>query len=252
MAANPMMRSQQESEAHLKRKGWGTLILTGLTLALASVAPNIFPAAEAGYDSMSALAKYWLIPSIIGLAAIALLTRKGNPLISRSIAWGALSGGIATTVLEAVRITGFHLGYMPGSLPKLMGVLLLNRFMLGPDLASNLAGWAYHFWNGAAFGIIFVLLVGTKRIWAGLPYALAIAVGFMLSPVVRSLGVGYFGLQFSVGFPVVVFLAHIGYGLTLGWLAHRSLGFQPSTVLRGIRFVFGRTTQEDRATRAQG
>lgn len=241
------MGSQRESEANLKRTGWGTLILGGLTLALASVAPNIFPAAEAGYSSMSTLAKYWLIPSIIGLAVIALLTRKRNPLISRSIAWGALSGGIATIALEVVRIIGFHLGYMPGSLPKLMGVLLLNRFMLGPNLASDLAGWGYHFWNGAAFGIIFVLFVGTKRIWAALPYALAIAVGFMVSPVVRSLGIGYFGLQFSVGFPVVVFLAHIGYGLTLGWLAHRFLGSQPSTVLWSTRFVFGRTAREDRA-----
>lgn len=58
-------------------------------------------------------------------------------------------------------------------------------------------------------------------------YALAIAVGFMLSPVVGLLGIGYFGLQFSDGFLVVVFLAHIGYGLALGWLAHRFLGSQP-------------------------
>lgn len=147
----------------MKRKGWGTLILTGLTLGLASVTPNIFPAAEATYDSMSTLAKYWLIPSIIGLAVIALLARKRNPLISRPIAWGALSGGTAATAPESAQITGFHLGYMPGSLPKLMGVLLLNRFMLGPNLASDIAGWGYHFWNRAAFGIIFVLFVGTKR-----------------------------------------------------------------------------------------
>jgi hypothetical protein len=206
----------------------GKLLLIGLVLALAAVGPNIFPAAEAGHGTMDVLAKQFLFPSIIGLAIIALLAWKRNPAVARSIAWGALAGGIATIALEAVRITGFHLGYMPGSLPELMGVLLLNRFALGPDTASNIAGWAYHFWNGAAFGIIYVLLIGTRKWWAGALYGLAVGVGFMLSPVVQALGVGYFGLQFSAGFPVVVSLAHAAFGTALGLLARRFLGPQPN------------------------
>jgi hypothetical protein len=233
------------------RKGLGTLLLTGLTLALASVGPNIFPAAMAGYGALNVLAKQWLIPSIIGLVIIALLARKRSPLIARSIAWGALAGGIATIGLEAVRITGFHLGYMPGSLPKLMGVLLLDRFALGPSTASNIAGWAYHFWNGAAFGIIFVLLIGAKRMWAGLVYGLAIGVGFMVSPVVQSLGVGYFGLDFSVGFPLVVLLAHAAFGLALGWLARRFLGLQPSVVLSHIQLIMGHIKHARELTESQ-
>ena len=232
------------------RKGLGTLILTGLALALASVGPNIFPAAMAGYGTLNVLAEQWLIPSIIGLAVIALLARKRSPLIAGSIAWGALAGGVATVALEAVRITGFHLGYMPGSLPKLMGVLLLDRFALGPSTASNIAGWAYHFWNGAAFGIIFVLLVGTKRVWAGLVYGLVIGLGFMVSPVVQSLGVGYFGLDFSIGFPVVVSLAHAAFGLALGWLAHRFLGRQPSIVLSRIKLILGHDVRAREPTEA--
>jgi Family of unknown function (DUF6789) len=233
------------------RKGLGTLILTGLALALASVGPNIFPAAMAGYGTLKLLAEQWLIPSIVGLAVIALLARKRSPLIARSIAWGALAGGVATIALEAVRIAGFHLGYMPGSLPKLMGVLLLDRFALGPSTASNIAGWAYHFWNGAAFGIIFVLLVGTKRVRAGLLYGLVIGLGFMVSPVVQSLGVGYFGLDFSIGFPVVVTLAHAAFGLALGWLARRFLGRQPSIVLSSIRLILGHGVRATELTGAE-
>jgi hypothetical protein len=232
------------------RKGLGTLILTGLALALASVGPNIFPAAMAGYGRLNVLAEQWLIPSILGLAVIALLARKRSPLIARSIAWGALAGGIATVALEAVRITGFHLGYMPGSLPKLMGVLLLDRFALGPSTASNIAGWAYHFWNGAAFGIIYVLLIGTKRFGAAILYGLAIGVGFMVSPVVQSLGVGYFGLDFSIGFPVVVSLAHAAFGLALGWLAHRFLGRQRSVVISRIRLILGHEVRATEFTEA--
>jgi len=32
-----------------------------------------------------------------------------------------------------------------------MGVLLLDRFALGPSALSDIAGFSYHFWNGAAF-----------------------------------------------------------------------------------------------------
>lgn len=226
-------QAQPESEVKVKQI-IQKLLLISIILALASVAPLIFPAAMAGHGTLNVLAEYYLIPSIIGLAAIALLARWRAPWASRSIAWGALAGAGATVGLEVVRIIGFHLGYMPGSMPELMGVLLLNRFALGPDAASNLAGWAYHFWNGAAFGIIYVMLVGTRRVWGGILYGLAVGVGFMLSPVVQSLGVGYFGLDFSVGFPIVVTLAHIAFGTLLGILAQQFLGRQPGVILSEI------------------
>jgi hypothetical protein len=243
-------QAQQESEDNV-RNSLGTLLLAGLTLALASVGPLIFPVAMAGYGTLNVLAKQWLIPSVIGLAIIALIAWKRNPLIARSIAWGGSAGGISTIALEAVRISGFHLGYMPGSLPQLMGVLLLDRFALGPNAASNLAGWAYHFWNGAAFGIIFVLLFGTKRAWAALLYGLALGVGFMVSPVVKSLGIGYFGAEFSIGFPVVVSLAHAAFGIALGLLTRRFLRSQPSALISLIRLNYGHLIQQGYPSRLQ-
>ncbi len=222
------------------KRNWGTLILTAITLALASVGPLIFPIAESGTSTLSALGLHWMVPAIVLLAIIALASGRRQPLIRRSIAWGALAGLIATVGLECVRIPGFHLGYMPGSMPKLMGVLLLNQFMTGPTLLSNIAGWAYHFWDGASYGIIYVLLIGTRRRWAAIPYAFAIGTIFMLSPVVRSMGIGYFGLQFSVGFLVVVYLAHLVFGSILGWLSRRFLQSQPSTFLWSLLFLFGK------------
>ena len=232
------------------RKSWGTLILTGATLALASVGPLIFPIAQSGTGSLSALALHWLIPSIAVLAIIAFVVRNNYPQIARSITWGALSGCIAAAGLEAIRIPGSHMGYMPGSLPKLMGVLLLNQFMTGPTVLSNIAGWAYHFWNGAAFGIIYVLLLGTKRRWSAWIYGLVIGIIFMLSPVVRALGIGYFGLQFSIGFPIVVSLAHLAFGILLGWLAQRFVGSQPGAFVWCFRVLFGRTGHEDQSAPA--
>lgn len=210
------------------------MILIAIFLLLAAVGPNIFPAAEAGYGTLSQFAVLLLLPAGAALIVLALAVRR-QPDLWRAVVGGAAAGAVATLALEAVRMTGYHLGYMPGNLPQLMGVLLLNRFALGPSFASDLAGFAYHFWNGASFGIVYALLVGSRRVWAGIVYGLAVGVGFLLSPVVASLGVGFLGLQFSIGFPVTVLLAHAAFGLSLGWLAQRWAGGLPAPWLSAVR-----------------
>jgi hypothetical protein len=199
-----------------------------LALTAASVGPLIFPAAQSGHGTMPFLATRILVPAIFILAVVAIATSSGAGSLGGSIVRGAAAGALATLALEAIRIAGFRMGYMPGNLPRLMGVLLLNRFALGPSFVSDVVGWGYHFENGASFGIIYVLLLGTSRRWAGVLYGFAVGIGFLLSPVVLSLGVGYFGLQFSVGFPITVLAAHLAFGLALGILSHRFLGDQPS------------------------
>ncbi len=216
------------------------MLFIALALVLAAIGPNIFPAAQAGYGDLSTFATHMLLPAIAALLILALALRHRQPDIWQAIAWGAAAGAIATLALEAVRLTGYRLGYMPGNLPRLMGVLLLNRFAQGPNLSSDIAGWAYHFWNGASFGIIYALVFGTRRLWTGVVYGLAIGVGFMLSPVVSSLGVGYFGLQFSKGFPVTVLLAHAAFGLALAWLAKRWTQAQRSVFWASARACFQR------------
>jgi len=221
----------------------GFLLLA--TLAASSVGLLIFPAAQAGYGTMPQFAKSFLFPSVAVLIAVAVLSRKSAPAIARSILWGGLAGALATIGLEIVRIAGYRAGYMPGNLPRLMGVLLLDRFALGPSLASDIAGWAYHFWNGASFGIIYVLIFGASRRWAGLLYGIFAGLGFLVSPVVISLGVGYFGLQFSPGFPITVLAGHAAFGLLLGTLAKRFLSAQSSvlvTELRELRIFRGMNT----------
>lgn len=85
---------------------------------------------------------------------------------------------------------------MPGNLPELMGVPLLDRFAPGPSTAFTAAGFAYHFW--------------------AVPYGLAIGTGFLASPVVASLGVGPFGKDFGWHFAATVLTAHALYGVVLG------------------------------------
>jgi hypothetical protein len=210
-------------------------VLLFMALAAASVAPLIFPAAQAGYGTMAQSARYILLPAAIILVLLAAIRRKSAPAISKSVVWGGIAGAIATIGLEVIRITGFEMGYMPGNLPRLMGVLLLDRFALGPSFASDFVGWLYHFWNGACFGVVYALVFGASRRWPGVLYGILVGLGFLVSPVVLSLGVGYFGLQFSIGFPITVLTAHVVFGVLLGMLAHRFLSGQPSVLMTELR-----------------
>lgn len=201
----------------MKQIRWQTVAARLMVLVLASLAPAAFPLAEMGYSSLHEFAKLLILPGAAGLfVAWAALRRCGWRDISSAISKGALAGAVATLALEAVRYTGFRLGFMPGNLPELMGVLLLDRFALGPSTASTIAGFAYHFWNGACLGIIFAILAAGRSRWWAIPYALVIGLGFLLSPVVLALGVGIFGKDFGWHFAATVLLAHAAFGTALG------------------------------------
>ena len=200
------------------------LLLISVLLALAAVSPNLFPAAQAGMASFPSLVSKFLFPSaalILIIIIIAKILKYTD--VARLAINGIVAGIISTVALEIFRESGFRLGMMPGDLPRLMGVLILNQFASGPDIWSDLAGWAYHFWNGAAFGLIFSLLFGQSKLWQGIFYGLLIGVGFMISPVVKSLGIGLFGVDFKKGYEFVttVTIAHIAYGFTLSLLLKR-------------------------------
>ena len=140
------------------------IVLLLMLLFLSAVAPNLFVMAQKGIAPLSSLAAGFLIPSIVFIAIILVISRilKYSDIVRLTLN-GIVAGLIATIALEIFRESGFRLGTMPGQLPRLMGVLILDQFASGPDLGSDIAGWAYHFWNGAAFGIIFSLLFGQSK-----------------------------------------------------------------------------------------
>jgi len=190
---------------------------------LAGTAPNLFPIAQAGYAKFSTLGEYVLLPVVFLLVGLYIFAVSRAPRLADTLRTGAAAGMVATLGLEVVREIGYHLGWMPGDMPMLMGVQLLDQFMEGPSLLSNLAGWGYHFWNGASFGIIMALLLGRVRWWAGPVYGILIGVGFMVSPVVTAIGVGKFGTLSGPGFAVTVTVAHIVFGIVLGAILERRL-----------------------------
>lgn len=200
------------------------LVATLFVLAAASISPLMFVAASGGYWPMQFLAIYALLPAIavwvgIGIAA----PFMGWHRLSRALLTGVMGGIVGTAALEIVRIIGFRVFHaMPGSMPELIGVLMTNRFMYGPDLYSNILGWADHFLNGVGFVTIYVLIFGRTRWWLAIPYALGIATIFMISPATTSTGIGYFGLDSGIGFMITVYLAHIAFATGFGNVVSRS------------------------------
>lgn len=194
-----------------------TQFVLGLAaLGLAGIAPNLFPAALAGVAKLSVTGKFVLAPSIVLLAAIALLARARHyTTLTRRLAVGAVSGLVATIGLEIVRTISFRLGGMPGDMPRLLGVLLTDRFMVGPSWWSDALGYGYHFWNGVAFGLVFVLIFGRRPLAWTIVYGQLIGLGFLASPAVKSMGIGTLGLAMPA-MPVTVILAHLVFGLLLG------------------------------------
>ena len=221
-----------------------TLILSLFVLLFAGISPNLLVLAQAGYFNLSELVVRVLFPSL-GLLFLTLLFahRKKEEVLVQTVLAGALTGIIGTVGLEVVRETGFLLGGMPGEMPKLMGVMIFNRFSEGPNLASNLAGWTYHFWNGASFGIVFVVLFGHIRWYYGILLGLLIAIGFMAGPATISLGVGRFGVDFGWGFPVTVTLAHVAYGAIFGYFDKKWL-HDESGFFHQISLLFSRARRQ--------
>ncbi len=200
----------------MKLKLDAQLVLGLIALGLAGLAPNLFPAAQAGIAKLSVTGKFVLLPSILILAVILLIARaRGYTTLARRLVVGSTAGLVATFGLEIVRIVSFRLGGMPGDMPRLLGVLLTDRFMVGPSVLSDILGWGYHFWNGVAFGLIFVLVLGRRSLVWTIIYGQLFGIGFLASPAVKSLGIGAFGLDMPA-MPLTVIVAHLAFGILLG------------------------------------
>lgn len=199
-------------------------LLTLIALLCVAVGPNILVVAlTPGMPEMHLLTRYALIPSLVVLAAIGLISRwLGWRCLTNRLWTGMWVGAVTTGVLDAVRLTGFSLGLMPGNMPRMFGVLILNTMATGPTVGSDIIGYLYHYWVGACFGLTLTLLFGKVRWWAGPVWALVIEVGMMTTPpMVVAMDTGYFGFKSGSGLFITSLVAHVAYGVFLGVLIEK-------------------------------
>jgi hypothetical protein len=200
------------------------ILLTVLALIPVAVGPNILVVAlTPGMPTMSILSQYVLLPSIVLLIIVAFVAHRLRlDRLTNRIWTGIWVGTVSTAALDIIRLTGFSLGWMPGNMPRMFGVLILDQMALGPSDLSDIVGGLYHYWVSACFGLTYTLIVGRTRWWGGLIWGLIIEIGMMTTPpMVVAMDTGYFGLKFGFGVLGTSLTAHIVYGIVLGLLLER-------------------------------
>jgi len=222
----------------------GELVLTALALVPAAVGPNVLVVAlTPGMPGMPVLVRWALIPSMILLGIVwGVAHARGYDRVTNRIWVGLWVGAAATAALDFFRLQSFMLGLLPGNLPRMFGVLILDTMATGPTLVSDLVGGLYHYWVSACFGLTYALVMGRTRWWGGLTWTLIIEVGMMVTPpMVIAMDTGYFGLKLGRGLLNGVFIGslipHISYGIALGLLLERYVRHE-GTILAILRDAF--------------
>lgn len=180
-----------------------------------------------------------LLPATALLYGIALLDdARGDRRLWRAVVLGTLAGLIGAVAYDIFRLPfvfshawglgRFGIPQMPlfKVFPR-FGALILGQPIEQSNypLAAQLLGWAYHFSNGATFGVMFAALYAGARAsvdsaagrsaWKPIACATLMAVGIELC-VLASPYARFFGIQLTPQFVVVTMMAHIVFGLGMG------------------------------------
>jgi hypothetical protein len=170
------------------------------------------------------------LPAMIVLAALAMLDwTRGDGQLARAVVIG-VAGGLAAAVAYDVFRLPFvfarELG-IAGLIPPLQlfkvfprfGAMILGQALDQPSYSTwaTILGWAYHFSNGATFGVMYLAMVGeaTRRHWAwAIVMAVVLELGMLLSPYPQ-----VFNIPVNARFVAVTLAAHGIFGVGLGLCA---------------------------------
>jgi hypothetical protein len=236
----------------------GELVLTAHALVPAAVGPNVLVVAlTPGMPGMPGLVRWALAPSFVLLVAVFVVARaRRYDRLTNRIWTGFWVGAAATAALDLFRLGSFLLGFLPGNMPRMFGVLILDTMATGPTTFSDVVGELYHFMGvSAAFGLTYALIMGRTRWWGGLIWGLIIEVGMMTTPpMVIAMDTGYFGLKLGHGLFNGVFIGslvpHISYGIALGLLLERYIRHE-GTIVALVRDVVRHAGQAPAAAPAR-
>ncbi|HTH47486.1 MAG TPA: hypothetical protein VMB21_08250 [Candidatus Limnocylindria bacterium] len=179
---------------------------------------------------------YLFLPALVLLTVIAVADRlRGDRQLWNAVLIGVLGGLLAAVTYDIFRLPfvfakewGLTAVVPPMPLFKVFprfGAMILGEPIEQPSysLAAQLLGWAYHFSNGATFGVMYLAMVGNglRRHWAwAVLMAVGLELGMLFTPYPQT-----FGIHVTPRFVVVTLAAHLLFGVGLGlsarWLARR-------------------------------
>ena len=144
---------------------------------------------------------------------------------------GAVSGFVASLAYDATRVLIVVLTPMqfnPFLSHGIFGELITGRAR--DTLLAQVAGWTYHFYNGATFGVMFSMLRPSGGVWWGLGWGLVLEwIMFLVYPAFLAVRVA------NPPFLATSMAGHGAWGLTLGWMtakAHAPPAWWPSWLPR--------------------
>jgi hypothetical protein len=160
-----------------------------------------------------------VVPALLILLGITVYAYRRYPRLYNRIVWGLMAGLIATVGLELIRLPGVLGGAFPGDMPAMFGQMISGQ----QGAPALLAGYPYHFLNGATFALMYTLLFGKARWYWGVAWGLFFEFGMMISPPVL-MAAGAFGVRgFWPELFIVTFVAHVVFGAIFGWLAEKKV-----------------------------
>lgn len=194
-----------------------TLWMTLIAFASASVSGAALVLHAIGWLPMYFLVDVLAAPSLIALLALGVIARKiDRPVFLNRLVVGAWGGLVATFAYDLVRLALWRSRLFDFN--PFISHPIFGEMITGYPLESATAivvGWAYHFWNGVGFGIMYTLFAGRAHWLYALAWALFLEIAWLTAlPSV---------LSFRLN-PALIWLSMIGhtaYGIVLGLLARR-------------------------------
>ena len=180
-----------------------------------------------GLCPMSVFTWFIFLPALVLLGTIAIFDKQRGPgHLWRAVCIGMLGGLLAAIAYDIFRLPfvfARELG-ISSIIPPMDLFKVFPRFgamALGQpieqdqySLTTQLVGWAYHFSNGATFGLMYLALIGnpSRRHWSwGILFALVLELGMLFTPYPS-----IFKIPLTPHFVVITIAAHAIFGVALG------------------------------------
>jgi hypothetical protein len=166
----------------------------------------------------------WVLPPATVLLAIVAFRHRAEPHTLQS-PWTWIVQGTIGGLVAAAAYDLYRLPFVLNGAPLFKVFPRFGELLLGgtePRWLVHALGWSYHFSNGAALGIMFLVLVSfapkLSLFWGAVVWALFVEGMLLLTPYAA-----FFGLPLNRRFLFLTASAHLIFGLTLGWYCRQRL-----------------------------
>jgi hypothetical protein len=168
-----------------------------------------------GVAGMQDVALWIALPASVAVAAVwAWARRTGRDDIADALAIGFAAGLVASFAYDIARVPFAMSGMRVFGTISAFGVWLLDA--RASNQVTELTGWAYHYWNGITFGVMYALMARGRHWIFAIVWACLIETVAIVSP---------FGRVFSIAGDYnamsIAYMGHVAYGIPLGLMVQR-------------------------------